>query len=531
MGILSLYNTKTTHKRIVLLSIVTFLVILYFFRLGAVPHGLHIDEAGAIYDALNLSKYGYDRYLIKNPVYFWNFGGGQNALMTYIETIWLTILPFNPINLSNVELGLFFLRLPALLVNLIGYFFLYKTFRLNYDTDTSLFGIIIALILPFSIMHSRWILESYLLFPMFIISVYSLIKAINKCSLFLYFLSGILFGLTLYTYAISYIIVVVFLFVMLIYLIYLRKVNIYEVIAFVMPLIFLGLPLLTLLLMNSGFIQIDRIDYFGFTIAKLPWFRVGEISLSNIIKNLTDINYYTTFLNDNLGYNSYKVFSTIYYINIPILLYGLIRSISRISFKNKILNVDFIIFTIFISTVFVSLLICDNNINKINLLFYPIIYYIFIGYTNLAKSSHKAFIVFIVILSISFSLFSVKYYRDDSEEKMLFKHDIIEAIRTIQYLDPEGEKTIHVDDEVSSYIYLLLYNNINPKECKKESLDGYYYNIITPTNIISTYTDTEYIEPDSFYIVYNDRDYDIYSELFEKIKEYIEIGSITIFIS
>lgn len=128
-------------------------------------------------------------------------------------------------------------------------------------------------------------------------------------------------------------------------------------------------------------------------------------------------------------------------------------------------------------------------------------------------------------------MFGVKYYRDDSEEKMLFKYDIIEAIRTIQYLDPEGEKTIHVDDEVSSYIYLLLYNNINPKECKKESLDGYYYNIITPTNIISTYTDTEYIEPDSFYIVYNDRDYDIYSKLFEKIKEYIEIGNITIFIS
>ena len=99
------------------------------------------------------------------------------------------------------------------------------------------------------------------------------------------------------------------------------------------------------------------------------------------------------------------------------------------------------------------------------------------------------------------------------------------------YRDDSGEKTIHVDDEVSSYIYLLLYNNINPKECKKESLGGYYYNIITPTNIISTYTDTDYIEPDSFYIVYNDRDYDIYSELFEKIKEYIEIGSITIFIS
>lgn len=531
MEILSLNNTKTTHKRIVLLSIVTLLVILYFFRLGAVPHGLHIDEAGTIYDTLNLAKYGYDRYLIKNPVYFWNFGGGQNALMTYIETIWFTILPFNPVNLSNIELGLFFLRLPALLLNLIGYFFLYKIFRINYDIDTSLFGIIIALILPFSIMHSRWILESYLLFPMFIISVYSLIKAINKRSLLLYFISGTLFGLTLYTYAISYIIVVVFLLVMLIYLIYLKKVNIYEVIVFILPLFFLGLPLLILLLMNSGFIQIDRMDYFGFTIAKLPWFRVGEISLSNIIKNLTDIKYYTTFLNDNLGYNSYKTFSTIYYINIPILIFGLVKSVLHIKLKNKNLNIDFIIFIVFTCTILVSLLICDNNINKMNLLFFPIIYYLFIGYINLAKVSHKTFIVFIVLMLLSFSLFAAKYYTDDTEEKMLFKYDIIEAIRTIQYLDPSGEKTIHVDDEVSSYIYLLLYNNINPKECRKEFLDGYYYNIITPTNIISTYTDTECIEEGSFYIVYNNRDYEIYSALFDKIQEYVEIGNITIFIS
>ena len=59
------------------------LVFLFTYGLGSIPNGLHVDEAGMAYDALNLSFYNVDRFLYHNPVYFINFGGGQNALYTH----------------------------------------------------------------------------------------------------------------------------------------------------------------------------------------------------------------------------------------------------------------------------------------------------------------------------------------------------------------------------------------------------------------------------------------------------------------
>lgn len=524
------------YKRYILFIIVILIIALYFFRLGAIPHGLHIDEAGTIYDALNLSKYGYDRYLIKNPVYFWNFGGGQNALMTYIETIWLTILPFNPLNFSNINLGLFILRLPALILNLLSYIFLYKLLRIKFSINQSLFALIIALILPFSLMHSRWILESYLLFPMTLIATYSLIMAVNKRKKYLFFISGVLFGLTFYTYAISYLIISLSLLLFLIYLIYSKSIKLSEFICFTIPLVFLGLPLLLLLLMNAGIINIERINYFGFTIAKLPWFRISEFSLSNIIKNLLNPNYYTSFLFDELGYNSYKSFSTIYYINIPIMIYGLYKSIKNIKLKDKIFNIDYVIIVLFISTIFVSLLITDNNVNKINLIFFPVIYYISIGNINIFKlilnnNYLTLLITYTIIFAISFSLFGYRYFNDIHEEKILFKYNIIETIKKIQYIDPEMKKNIYSENEMASYIYFLLYNQINPADCQKYPLYNHYYNIVTPTNIISNEVNVDDIKDNSIYIVYNDRDYDKYTKLFEKVKTHLNIDNITIFIT
>ena len=85
----------------VIIFVMSFLLLTY--KIGKNPHGLHVDEAGALYDAICLSKYGVDRYLYKLPVYFVNFGGGQNALYTYLAAIC--------IKLFGVSATIF--RLPA----------------------------------------------------------------------------------------------------------------------------------------------------------------------------------------------------------------------------------------------------------------------------------------------------------------------------------------------------------------------------------------------------------------------------------
>lgn len=59
-------------------------VFLRFFMLGKAPVGINIDEAGCGYDAWCIANFGVDRFWYRLPVYFVNFGQGQNALYTYL---------------------------------------------------------------------------------------------------------------------------------------------------------------------------------------------------------------------------------------------------------------------------------------------------------------------------------------------------------------------------------------------------------------------------------------------------------------
>ena len=88
-------------------------VFMHFYKLGSVPYGLHIDEAGMAYDAFCLANYSVDRYLNHLPVYLTNFGGGQSALYGYLTA--------GLIKLTGM-LNPWIIRLPGALIGMLGYF-------------------------------------------------------------------------------------------------------------------------------------------------------------------------------------------------------------------------------------------------------------------------------------------------------------------------------------------------------------------------------------------------------------------------
>lgn len=69
---LKTFITKYYKFLIFVLFALTFFTSTY--KLGEVPYGLHVDEAGMAYDAISISQYGVDRYLNKLPVYLINYG-------------------------------------------------------------------------------------------------------------------------------------------------------------------------------------------------------------------------------------------------------------------------------------------------------------------------------------------------------------------------------------------------------------------------------------------------------------------------
>ena len=138
-----------------------FLVAVLTFKLGEVPAGLHVDEAGMAYDAMALAKDGMDRFGYHNPVYLINFGGGQNALYTYLASIVVRVFGFS----------IWAIRIPAVVMALVAAGVLYALMRRAKGKLAALTSLALMAILPFAVMHARWGLESYLLFPMVILAV------------------------------------------------------------------------------------------------------------------------------------------------------------------------------------------------------------------------------------------------------------------------------------------------------------------------------------------------------------------------
>lgn len=465
VSILLLLNIKKEDKEFkknkVIKYLYMFFSILYIFillyKLGMVPKGIHIDEAGMMYDAYNISKYGVDRYLYHNPVYLINFGGGQNALYTYLASLLFRVLPINN----------FVMRLPAVILSLISSVFLVGLIKKQKGEVPGLISLIMLCILPFSIMHSRWGLESYLFFPMLIISFYFYLKATDTKKNRYFLLAGILFGITLYTYAISYLVLPLFLGITIIYALIHKKIKISNVLCLSIPLFILALPLMLMILINKGIIPEIKTNYFS--IPKMLFYRGGEFSLKNILDNW-DI-FGIILWNDGWIYNSNKAFGTMYYMSIPFIIYGLVISIKNVLY-NKEIDIDFLINILFLSCFIVGLILSEPNVNKLNAIYFPLIYYLVLGIYKFLLKNHKLSIILVLgygSLYIGFLKYYFIEYPNNIQNDWLYVNED-DITKAAEYALTKDSDTIYFNDneiyialalKVSAYAYQDRLENAN----------------------------------------------------------------------
>ena len=93
------------HYKKIWLVFVVILFITVIFKFGEIPTYIGVDEAGMVYDALNLAEYGTDRYMNSYPLYLTNFGSGQSSLCAYLVVLCIKLFGANMISY----------RLPTLL--------------------------------------------------------------------------------------------------------------------------------------------------------------------------------------------------------------------------------------------------------------------------------------------------------------------------------------------------------------------------------------------------------------------------------
>ena len=507
---LSLYIEKHFYKFVAFLFFIT--VLTSTFKLGDVPYGLNVDEAGMAYDAISLVNYGVDRYLKPYPVYFINFGGGQNAMYTYLAALFIRVFDYSTV----------IIRLPAVLLRFLTFIAIYFIMKSEYgkpnNKEKSLLLLFLFSVCPYFIMQSRWGLESNLLVGFLTISICLLIYSIRNNSTKLFFASGISFGLTLYTYALSYIIIPVFLILTCAYLCFLKRIKFGQVLFLFVPLSLLAVPLLLMILVNKGVIpEIQGI----FTIPLLHFYRGSEVSFNNIIHNFYIIVTVLSFENPNiygnqLLFNAIPYFGTVYYFSMPFFVIGFVSSCKRFfcSVKKRKFNVNIVFVIWFWSVLFCQLLILYPNINKSNAIFVPMLYFITAGVVQVINGRKNIKTVFIGIMLcylLNFSIFCHYYfnqYNTDSRKLLLWATDYIDVINFSELLKCKEIQVIE-DIIVGPYIYVLLENKVSPyhfsmnniKVLKDKHVQTYMF--MSEESLKNDYLKTNQFIKDKAYVVFN----------------------------
>jgi len=456
-------------NKIIFIIIVLLGIFLRVYKLYDIPKGIHVDEAGMFVDANTLAFFNTDRHGISYPIYLENFGEGQSIMYAYIVMVLIKIFG------SNILL----IRIPSVFFGILLIIFSYLIAKeLNHEKEGLILMFLVAAC-PYFVQASRIGLDCNLLLPFLVISLYIYIKAIKTKKTYLFLITGISFGLCFYTYALSYIVIPLFTIISIVYLIKKKMICIKQALIMFISMFLLAIPLIMFILVNYGIINEFKILFFS--INKISVFRAKELGIGNAIENILGIVELLSY--DFLDYNSLKYFGPIYYINIPMFIYGLIV-------LNKKKPLEKIIGIMFFVGYIATLLIQNININKANYIYFSVIYIVFLGILNISKKNRQKFMILLIINLIFFTVYYFKnvkldkYYFDD-ELYLISKENYKKIIKNnVEIKSENNNPKIYIEmglvDKIKSIDELNMHQNKNSicitiKEKTCENKEKYEY--------------------------------------------------------
>lgn len=469
---------EKSYKYIFFFILIIF-IITRIYMICDIPKGMHIDEVATAYNAYNIANYGVDRYNNVLPVYFLNFDGGQSPMYTYFAAVLIKIFGYS----------LFVVRIPAVIFGLITLICGYFIGKELTNVKGGLLTALLITICPYFIMSSRWGLDCNLMLGAISASLMTLLFAIKKQNSILYIISGILFSLTLYTYAIAYAVVPVILFLILVYLIYTKQIKLKQFFAFSIPFIIASIPIALNLMVNMGVIGEIKTSFF--TLLQMTNDRASEVSLDNIWTNFKKMPAFIT--NDQCLYNSLPEFKTLYLFSIPFILFGILICVYKAfkQVKERIFNSYMYIFISFIG-MFCALLLVKNvdTIHRGNCLFILLVIFLMIGIYYTIKYLKYSGYVIICMYLIAFSFFSYFYFKTYTEKYpniVFFDYSYANAVKEASktgkdvYAEPKwnGEVRVALEMKIPPYKY---------QEFPKQNISFDNIHLYLPDNFESNYT-------------------------------------------
>ncbi len=443
-------------------------VFIYFM----VKKPIHIDEAMTVLNANSLAKSGTDILGEKLPIYFdtW-LHGGQSPFATYIVAIMIKLFGYS----------LFVTRVPMFIFSMLGLVAFYKFLKEVIPENETLINIAFCLscISPWHLYSSAFTLDCNFLPHIAMFGMYFLAKGINSKKSKYFVFSMLFFGLGFYCYILSAIIIPVLLAVLFLILLIKKKVSFKNTIISVITIFIVAIPFILQGLVQFGIIE--NLNFFGFSISKMPYYSRGsELKLNNILENLCE-GIISLLFTDIYSFNAKGVnsFNFANSFGSVALLAGVITLIlNKIRKRN-----DFGIFlkAVIISTLVSSATVCSLTFYATVLYRYNIYNYIFIiisayGIYSVSKLFKKPRFKEVTSLLVATSLIITTYcfayyYKNDVINTNTFYTSSIEECldynksnKNVTLVCVDKETNIICGQITERMIIDTLYHHINEKD-------------------------------------------------------------------
>ena len=443
-------------------------IALHFFALGRVPMAWHPDEAGSAYDAWCIANYGVDRYRNSYPVLFFNFGGGgQSALYTYMASIFIKIF----------GVSLYVFRIPAAIMSLAVLFSGLGVLNLlGADKYKKIIWAGLYTVMPYFFMAGRIGLDCNLMLGTSSVFLFFLILALKKDKTWMYIVAGITGGIVLYTYTISYLVMILFVIFTFVFMVVYKKLTWKKAVDFCIPLMFLAVPLVIVQIVNI--FDLETLRIWKFTFVKLTGYRGGEVGFPRISRLPQVLK--AIFLYDGIGYNTNPKFLMMYCISIPFFVIGFVKAVY--DFVKKIKAKEFepsvVLLFWFAAEIIVGMMLGGDgpNTNKLNGIFFCTLYYVVGGIVYVIEKVKYKKAVFFAIAGcyLVFAVFFFGYYflKEKDVKQTGFNGTFEKAMEIIENDESLDGKSVYIGWGVETYIYYFLTTLPSPFEKHVEECYG-----------------------------------------------------------
>lgn len=413
--------------------------------LSRLPEGVLPDEAYGAYNAWGLMTEGMDSRGYHWPVYFVAWGSGMSVLYSYLA------VPLFRIFGSSILVY----RLPQAVLGIVSVYALYLLCRSLWDEQAACTAAFVLAVNPWHIMNTRFGLDANMAPGMFLLGVLFLAWGLQKKRGTL-ILSAVFLGASLYCYALTWIMIPVFL---VLCVLFFRK-KIFNcgagVLALFTCLLFvIAIPLILFVLINMGVLEEIRTPFLS--IPRLPGFRGEELDFAHISESLTRLKEIVFAQYDGVSYTASQVVGAYYLFTTPFMIVGLICQIVSLcrNYKNGDNDLQYLMLFWTVSAVFMCALNENITMIHINMLHIPAIFYGVYGICRTAGRLKNAALLpaCLIFWGISFGIFLWDYVSVPSGYFVDARAD--EALaRAEEIAGQDGDITIF-DYTIIKYSYLL----------------------------------------------------------------------------